>query len=177
MAGPAPAAIWQELNPRQQIYLSTIFDADQAKEEQRAADSAAGHWDNTPAAVWRLIDAYHEPSAPALVGYTSLQYQWRDVGVHDQGTGATMAVLHERGLITFGTRPTRFGQMRQVAITSLGRKVVRASRGGKRRPARCGLRRDCCGSGRWRCCSSSPRRARAGAATWTGATAAPSRTS
>ncbi|MFJ3793495.1 hypothetical protein [Kitasatospora sp. NPDC090091] len=135
MPKPTPDQIWQDLNPRQQLYLSSIFDADQAREAQRAADSAAGHWDDTPAAVWRLIDAYHEPSLPALVSYTALQTQWRHAGVHDQGTGSTMAVLHERALITFGHRPTRYGVMRQVAMTTLGRKVVRASRGWKA-PAR-----------------------------------------
>ncbi|GAA2271168.1 MULTISPECIES: hypothetical protein [Kitasatospora] len=41
-------AVWTALNERQQFYLGTIYDADQAKESERAAAGAAGKWDRIP---------------------------------------------------------------------------------------------------------------------------------
>ncbi|MFF3127730.1 hypothetical protein ACFVRD_36800 [Streptomyces sp. NPDC057908] len=58
------AAIWNELNPRQQFYLKTIFDEDQERETSQRRAKAQGNWDSRPAAEWRAIDAYHDPASP-----------------------------------------------------------------------------------------------------------------
>ncbi|MCX4538325.1 hypothetical protein [Streptomyces sp. NBC_01669] len=88
------AAIWNELNPRQQFYLKTIFDEDQEREASQRKAKAQGNWDSRPAAEWRAIDAYHDPASPRdLVGITALQGRWSAAGHHDQGTGSTLKVL------------------------------------------------------------------------------------
>ena len=127
----AELAVWNALNGRQQIYLRSIYDADQAVEAGRRADQAEGRWgDKRPASEWRQIDAHHEPASPReLVGTTDLQYAWARYGHHDQGTGSTLKVLWEQALISTGQRGTLFGVMHTVAMTRRGRAVVRASFG------------------------------------------------
>ncbi|MEU3279238.1 hypothetical protein [Streptomyces antibioticus] len=119
------AELWKTLNPRQQFYLKTIFEEDQGREAAQRAAGASGNFNRVPAAEWRTIDAYHEPSVPDLLGRTELQYRWRGAGHHDQGTGSTIKVLVEHDLITTDTRPTQFGWMHQVAMTKQGRALMR----------------------------------------------------
>ncbi|MFJ2566551.1 hypothetical protein ACIO02_27075 [Streptomyces sp. NPDC087568] len=119
------AELWKALNPRQQFYLKTIFEEDQAREAAQRAAGASGNWNRTPASEWRTIDAYHEPAVPDLVGRTDLQTRWRGAGHHDQGTGSTIKVLVTHDLITTDARPTRFGLMHQVAMTKQGRALMR----------------------------------------------------
>ncbi|MFE4574623.1 hypothetical protein [Streptomyces chartreusis] len=119
------AELWMALNPRQQFYLKTIFEEDQGREAAQRAAGASGNWNRLPAAEWRTIDAYHEPAVPDLVGRTELQLRWRRAGHHDQGTGSTIKVLVEHGLITLDGRGTPFGQMHQVAMTKQGRALMR----------------------------------------------------
>ncbi|MEU6011895.1 hypothetical protein [Streptomyces sp. NPDC047453] len=120
------SAIWQALNPRQQFYLKTVFEEDQAREAAQRAAGASGEWNRTPASEWRTIDAYHEPAAPReLVGITDLQIRWRGAGHHDPGTGATIKILVGHDLITTDLRPTRFGYMHTVAMTKQGRALMR----------------------------------------------------
>ena len=129
--GDAELAVWNALNSRQQIYLRSIYGADQAVEAARRADQAEGRWgDRRPASEWRQIDAHHEPASPReMVGTTDLQYQWARYGHHDQGTGSTLKYLWEQDLISTGQRRTLFGVMHTVAMTRRGRAVVRASFG------------------------------------------------
>lgn len=130
-AGP----LWERLNERQQLYLRTIYEADQAREAEVHAARAAGDWqDNRKAAEWRQLDAYREPKTSRL---TALQKTWKELGHHNQGNGSTIAVLAEAKVITLGSYPTgRGGVMHTVAMTTLGRRVVRAAtgQGAQRRP-------------------------------------------
>jgi len=120
------AELWKALNPRQQFYLKTIYEEDQAREAAQRAAGASGNWNRIPASEWRTIDAYHEPASPRdLVGITDLQIRWHGAGHHDQGTGSTLKVLLERDLITTDMRGTRFGTMHQVLITKQGRALMR----------------------------------------------------
>ncbi|MGW2725380.1 hypothetical protein [Streptomyces sp. NPDC001492] len=119
------AELWKRLNPRQQFYLKTIFEEDQGREAAQRQAGASGNYSRLPATEWRTIDAYHEPSLPDLVGRTELQIRWRGAGHHDQGTGSTIKVLVEHGLITLDDRATPFGRMHQVAMTKQGRALMR----------------------------------------------------
>ncbi|MGW3200055.1 hypothetical protein ACWDBD_36920 [Streptomyces sp. NPDC001118] len=125
MATTDYAELWKALNPRQQFYLKTIFEEDQAREAAQRAAGAAGNYDRRPAAEWRTIDAYHEPAVPDLVGRTELQIRWRGAGHHDQGTGSTIKVLVTHDLITLDDRATPFGRMHQVTMTKHGRALMR----------------------------------------------------
>lgn len=111
---------WDELNRRQQTYLTVLYRADQALAAERQVLGARGHWSSTPARVWRRIsvNSYYSPVAQQL----------RDKGVYDSGTGATLAALFDRGLIESGhvdgvlsawmTRPGRAAARAGLGIVS-----------------------------------------------------------
>jgi hypothetical protein len=117
---------WTELNDRQQGTLAAIYRIEEGIEAGRRAGAARGDFDDTPAAIWRQIDFSHEPSNRRVFGTTVLQDQLALHGWHSQGNGSTMAALESRGLITPGSRPTRFGSMRTVRLTREGRAAARA---------------------------------------------------
>ncbi|MFC8723773.1 hypothetical protein [Streptomyces bacillaris] len=85
---------WDELNRRQQTYLTVLYRADQELAAERQSLGARGDWSSTPARVWRRIsvNSYYSPVA----------HQLRDKGVYDSGAGATLAALVDRGLIESG---------------------------------------------------------------------------
>jgi hypothetical protein len=126
------AEIWAALNERQQAVLRAIYEADQANEEGRKADRAQGHWDDTPATVWRWL--LH---ATLSYGDTDLKANIRAAKALDEGIGSTYAALERRGIIEIQAhaRGTVYeGKMmdidRQwyvfVKLTPLGRAVARA---------------------------------------------------
>ncbi|MCA1223331.1 hypothetical protein [Streptomyces sp. 8L] len=119
-------AAWTELNDRQQGTLAAIYHIEQGIEAGRRSSAARGHYDDTPAAVWRQIDFSHEPSDRRVFGWTTLQEQLALKGWDNQGNGSTTAALQKRGLITQDSRPTRFGFMRTVRLTREGRAAARA---------------------------------------------------
>ncbi|WP_157734723.1 helix-turn-helix domain-containing protein [Actinopolyspora erythraea] len=133
--GPAPAqrqgrlADWQSLNERQRAYLTCLYHQDQHAEREYARRRAeTGR--STPAAEWRTITvALH--ADPRLVGRTEVQHQLAQQGVHDQGTGASLAALERRELITLQRDRVFVSTVGEVsrtraALTSYGRAVARA---------------------------------------------------
>jgi hypothetical protein len=122
-------AVWLELNDRQRFYLESVYRADQAVEAQHRANGAAGIRDDRPAAVWRQVDAYHEPPLKEFVGITALQEVWQVAGYHSQGNGSTIAVLVRRGLVLHDWQDTRYGRMHTLAMTREGQAVVRTGLG------------------------------------------------
>ncbi|WP_228980118.1 hypothetical protein [Streptomyces sp. DH12] len=108
---------WDDLNDRQQIYLTVLYDADQALEEERRTLGAQGQWSSTPARVWRRINVngVYSPVAASL----------RARGVYDSGAGATLAALADRGLIESGW----VGGALCAWMTRAGRAAVRAGLG------------------------------------------------
>ncbi|GGP78482.1 hypothetical protein [Streptomyces melanogenes] len=113
-------AVWDSLNERQQIFLRTIYDLDQANEANR------GRFDSRPAEVWRQIDFTHDPYNRELFGITALQSRLESAGHHSQGNGATMTHLIKKNLIEQGLRPVAMGVMITVTLTREGRAVYRA---------------------------------------------------
>jgi hypothetical protein len=111
---------WDELNKRQQIYLETIYHADQAAETAHHKE-AARTWSNTPARVWRRLpfNGPYSYIAPAL----------RHHKVYDTGAGATLAALRDRGLIESETWTGLLADQVHVWITREGRAAVRAGLG------------------------------------------------
>lgn len=117
--------VWAELNERQRDYLRTLYECDQAEEASRRERAARGHWDRTPARVWRW--QMYGPADSAL--YTRL----RTAGLVDPGTGSTWTALENRRLVQCRYVPDTFGmQLLEVQITALGRKLVRAATGEQR---------------------------------------------
>jgi len=119
-------AAWTELNDRQRGTLAVFYALDQAKEAARREAGARGEWSDTPAAVWRAIDFAHDPSDRRLVGWTDVQLRLESRGWDNQGNGATVAALADRGLLTRDSRPTAFGWMLTVRLTRAGRAAARA---------------------------------------------------
>jgi hypothetical protein len=117
--------VWAELNERQRAYLRTLYECDQATEAGRREQAARGHWDRTPASVWRW--QMYGPADSAL--YMRLHA----AGLVDPGTGSTWTALENRKLVQCRHVPNTFGvQLLEVQITPLGRKVVRAATGEQR---------------------------------------------
>lgn len=123
---------WAGLNERQRLYLSTIFDMDQAAE--RDIKASAARWERTPpAAEWRQI-TYDIKLPKEIAGYSSVQSVLRKQGEHDTGSGSTLAALRTRGLITVThDRVEVFGlgwvPRIRVRLTTLGRAAARAGTG------------------------------------------------
>lgn len=131
MASKAQAA-WDALNDRQRIYMTVLYDEDQAVEEDRARDAAAGHYDDTPASVWRWFDVVTPGSR-----LTAVQQRLARHDVRDDGTGSTLQALQRYGLIEVreeteqGSRGT--SKTVSVKLTRPGRAAVRA---GTKEPGR-----------------------------------------
>jgi DNA-binding PadR family transcriptional regulator len=130
VASKAQAA-WEALNPRQQTYLTVLYDADQAIEAERAEDAANGYYDDTPADVWRWI---------VVVEGSRLTAVQRRLAVHDvrdEGAGSTLQALQRYGLIEVreDVREGPRGKSKTVLarLTRAGRAAVRA---GTKEPGR-----------------------------------------
>lgn len=106
---------WDDLNPRQQTYLRTLFREDQGLEEEHDYLGALGRWSRTPARVWRRIQlsGRYAPTPGAL----------RALGIWS-GSGATLAALADRGLIELGTDMST--GRNYALLTRAGRAAVRA---------------------------------------------------
>ncbi|MFE1206429.1 XRE family transcriptional regulator, partial [Streptomyces sp. NPDC058762] len=97
MARPQPAELWAELNPRQQTYLTAIYNADQNAEANHRGDAVNwGH--GPPASEWRW-QTFSIKAPKDLVGRTAIQYELASKDEHDQGAGSSLAALRRRGLI------------------------------------------------------------------------------
>lgn len=108
-------SIWNQLNVRQQKYLSLIYEADQSAEQFEKASWKSGR-ERRPAAVWRWLfygDINDKPSP--------FKSRLLNAGLIDQGTGSTLEALESRALIECdGKVPELY-----VKATCLCRKVVR----------------------------------------------------
>ena len=111
---------WKGLNQRQQMYLQSIFEVDQAQERMHRMGGAGGQWDNTPASVWRWI--------PYNVAGASLYGKLRDAHLIDPGTGSTFESLEQRGYIERKWTAGSLGaSILWVYLTPQGRKFARAN--------------------------------------------------
>ncbi|GAB2454496.1 hypothetical protein [Nocardia tengchongensis] len=128
MTTAAARAAWEDLNERQQIYLTVLFHADQNLEDHHRQMGATGRYDRTPARVWRRI-AFNNPNGPVPSGL-------RARGVYDTGAGATLAALRDRGLIDTETAPGILRDPVSVWLTKEGRAAARAGTGVRPAPAR-----------------------------------------
>lgn len=113
------------LNPRQSRYLELVYYADQQAEEHQRRQWHQ-HRRRDPADHWRWIP-YSTDHPRAML--TGLQQSLLEAGVHDPGSGATLAVLIRRGLIEARTiqveTPDGPARQRQVRLTRVGRREVR----------------------------------------------------
>ncbi|MBT2460001.1 hypothetical protein [Streptomyces sp. ISL-86] len=123
MAGKAQAA-WDALNERQRAYMHVLYDHDQAAEEQRAADWAAGRTldDRTPASQWRWIDVVTPGTK-----LTSVQRHLAKRDVRDPGVGSTLAALARAGLIELEEVPRGRSRAVRAKTTRTGRAAVRTA--------------------------------------------------
>ncbi|MFF1716524.1 hypothetical protein [Streptomyces sp. NPDC058268] len=132
MVGKAQAA-WDALNERQRLYLTVLYDEDQAVEAERQQDAANGYYDNTPASEWRWVDVV-SPGAKL----TSVQRRLTVHDVRDEGAGSTLQALQRHGLIEVREeiREGPRGRSKTVSakLTRAGRAAVRA--GTKEAPRR-----------------------------------------
>jgi hypothetical protein len=46
---------WADLNKRQQTYLQSVYEVDQAQEAAIKGAGARGQWNSTPASEWRWM--------------------------------------------------------------------------------------------------------------------------
>ncbi|HEX2314753.1 MAG TPA: hypothetical protein VHJ17_13510 [Thermomonospora sp.] len=116
--------LWEALNERQQTYLTVIYNADQAAEaDNRGAWTAGAR--SLPASEWRWIPYGPVGNADGATGYLQDRLTWR--GVRDQGAGATLKTLEERGLIATRSHEGLLVDYHlEVRLTDLGRRVCRA---------------------------------------------------
>ena len=113
------AALWKELNPRQQTYLRLIFEIDQHREAlERGQDWRRSS--NRPASQWRWIE-YAEIFGKS----TALRARIKEAGEVDPGTGSTFKALSTRKLIEIRC-PYDDLQWLDCKLTKQGRAVVRA---------------------------------------------------
>jgi hypothetical protein len=123
---------WESLNPRQRLYLTTIFDFDQAAEADIKRQSA--NWMKTPpASEWRQI-TYDIKLAKDISGYSSVQSVLRKQGEHDPGSGSALAALRTRGLVTVThdwVEVALLGMVPRIRVrlTTLGRAAARVGKG------------------------------------------------
>ncbi len=109
---------WADLNKRQQDYLKAVYDVDQGQELSIKRAGGEGHWNSTPASVWRWM--------PYNAAGASLLRRVEDMGYRDHGTGSTFAALERRGLVLCRYEPGSLGgPILFVRITKDGRKMVR----------------------------------------------------
>jgi hypothetical protein len=131
MPRPQPAELWAELNPRQQVYLTAIYNADQnAEANQKGGAFDWGH--GPPASEWRW-QTFSIKAPKDLVGRTAIQYELAGKDEHDQGAGSSLAALRRRELIevTEDLVQTMLGWFPRVRVklTTLGRATARAGLG------------------------------------------------
>ena len=121
-----PAVSWSDLNERQQTYLLTIYQRDQAEEEaQRSAWSRGVR--ARPADEWRWM--YYGETA---YGPSPLKRALDSEGLVNQGTGATLEALRSRGLVLVrSSRSVSRGDLSTVHVrmTLAGRKLARQASG------------------------------------------------
>jgi hypothetical protein len=123
---------WSKLNPRQRLYLTAVFDFDQAAEADIKRQSAKRM--RTPlASEWRQI-TYDIKLPKEVVGYSSVQSVLRRAGQYDPGSGSSLVALERRGLVqvTHDTvYITPFGHVPRIRVrlTTLGRATARAGKG------------------------------------------------
>ncbi|MER5322266.1 hypothetical protein [Streptosporangium roseum] len=125
------AAAWAALNERQRLYLTAIYNADQAAE--RNAKGNARNWGpRPPASQWRWLMFSIKASAK-LVGYTTIQSTLRAGGEHDQGAGSSLSALERRKLIEVTYDKVMLGPFMvdcvKVKLTAPGRAAARAGLG------------------------------------------------
>lgn len=131
MPRPQPADLWAELNPRQQIYLTVIYHADQnAEANQKGGAFDWGH--GPPASEWRW-QTFSIKAPKEIVGRTAIQYALAQQDEHDQGAGSSLAALRRRNLIEVMDDfvHTMLGMVPRVRVklTTLGRATARAGLG------------------------------------------------
>jgi hypothetical protein len=124
------AAIAQDLNERQRVYLLTVHDEDQRREDVNRRPGGA------MAATWRWI-LYGAVGARALDAGWTLRAQLEKLDLVSEGTGSTWASLEARGLVM--TKRVHTGLMDARTLKSIlslmirmtvdGRKVARLLRG------------------------------------------------
>ncbi|MEV7681483.1 hypothetical protein AB0O64_23460 [Streptomyces sp. NPDC088341] len=131
MPRPQPADLWAELNPRQQIYLTVIYYADQNAE----ANQKGGAYDwgqGPPASEWRW-QTFSVKAPKEVAGRTAIQYALAQKNEHDQGAGSSLAALRRRELIEVMDDwvQTMLGMVPRVRVklTTLGRATARAGLG------------------------------------------------
>jgi hypothetical protein len=131
MPRPQPADLWAELNPRQQIYLTVIYHADQnAEANHKGGAFDWGH--GPPASEWRW-QTFSIKAPKEMVGRTAIQYALARQDEHDQGAGSSLAALRRRELIevTEDYVQTMLGMVPRVRVklTTRGRATARAGLG------------------------------------------------
>lgn len=113
---------WGDLNERQQRYLQSVYEEDQAQEASIKGEGARGRWNSAPAAIWRWM--------PYNASGAALLRKIQDAGYQDQGTGSTFGALERRGLVLCRYEPDSLGgPILFVQITKAGRKLVREALG------------------------------------------------
>lgn len=123
---------WSGLNSRQQLYLSTIFELDQAAEAE-IKQASAQRTRTPPASEWRMI-TYDIKLPKEIVGYTSVQTRLRKHRLHDGGSGSTLAALRRRELVIVVydqilIHPFGMVDRIRVRLTTAGRAAARAGTG------------------------------------------------
>ncbi|MER7952059.1 hypothetical protein ABTY59_32175 [Streptomyces sp. NPDC096079] len=132
MPRPQPADLWDVLNPRQRIYLTAIYSADQGAEARNKG--GAFDWGHgPPASEWRW-QTFCLKASKEFVGRTSIQYELARKGEHDQGAGSSLAALRRRALIELmedyvEVFPLGMVPRVRVKLTTLGRATARAGLG------------------------------------------------
>uniref|UniRef100_UPI003F4983DE hypothetical protein n=1 Tax=Amycolatopsis sp. CA-293810 TaxID=3239926 RepID=UPI003F4983DE len=135
MNAPKPTSAqrtWDELNARQRLYLSTIFEFDQAAETDVKRRSAK-RMTVPPAAEWRQV-TYDIDLPKKAAGYSSVQFAIRQRGEHDSGSGSTLAALRRRKLVTVTydqvyVVPVGMVDRIRVRLTAAGRAAARHGAG------------------------------------------------
>lgn len=133
MATAKATKAWAELNDRQRLYLSTIFDFDQAAENDIKARRI--RWEKVPpASEWRQV-TYDIKLPREIAGYSSVQQVLRRAGQHDPGSGASLAALERRDLVAVTHDQVYVPLLDahvprvRVRLTTFGRAVARAGKG------------------------------------------------
>ncbi len=108
--------VWNSLNPRQQKYLSCIYEAD-----RNAEDYERGKWSSgissRPASVWRWLSYSADSYLRDLLKSEKLI---------DEGSGSTFEALRERKIIECKHEQGFFGSsLLYVKLTTFGRRVAR----------------------------------------------------
>lgn len=133
MSGAKAVSTWAALNDRQRLYLSTIFEADQAAEASMRAASARRET-IPPASEWRQITYDLKLPAEFDREYSTIQNTLRRAGAHDSGSGATLAALKKRGLVQIThdhvhVFPIGMVPRVRVRLSTAGRAAARAGTG------------------------------------------------